>query len=167
MSLNRRLHGWVGWSVLALVLVALLTIGTTRDSGPTTQQDRVDSISKRLACPTCDGESIYESRAPAAEAIRQDIARRVNAGVQSDDEIVTAIDSVQPTSILLLPKASGFDALIWVMPIAVLILAVAGLAVAFRRWRREIDTMPTDEDRELVAAAMHAEFGGDDDDGGR
>ncbi len=164
-DLNRRLKGWVGWSVLALVLVALLTIGVTRDSGPTTPQDRIDSISKQLACPTCDGESIYESRAPAAESIRQEIARRVSEGIQSDDQIIAAIDSVQPTSIILTPKSSGFEALVWVLPIAVLILALAGLAVAFRRWHRETGAAPTDEDRELVAAALRCEFG--DDDGGR
>ena len=164
-DLNRRLKGWVGWSVLALVLVALLTIGVTRGSGPNTPQDRIDSISKQLACPTCDGESIYESRAPAAESIRQEIARRVNEGIRSDEEIIAAIDSVQPTSIILTPKSSGFEALVWVLPIAVLILALAGLAVAFRRWRGEIDTVPTDEDRELVAAALRSEFGPDSDEG--
>jgi len=162
-TLNRRVKGWVGWSVLALVLVGLLTIGVTRDSGPATAQDRIDSISKRLACPTCDGESIYESRAPAAESIRQEIARRVSQGVENDDQIITAIDSVQPTSIVLTPKSSGFEALVWVMPIAVLVLAIAGLAVAFRRWRRQIESEPTDEDRELVAAALRSEYGPDGD----
>lgn len=164
-ALNRRAKGWIGWSVLALALVALLAIGTTRDSGPTTPQDRIDSISKRLACPVCDGESIYESRAPAAESIRKDIKRRVNEGVESDDEIIEAIDSVQQTSIILTPKSSGFEALVWVLPIAVLVLAVAGLAVAFRRWRRQIEAAPSDDDRELVAAALRSELG--DDDGGR
>jgi cytochrome c-type biogenesis protein CcmH len=155
------LKRWPGWAALVLVLVALLTIGVTRDGGPRTQQDRVDSISKRLACPTCDGESVYESRAPISESIRNDIARQVAEGVASDEEIIESINAAQPTSIILTPKSSGIEALIWVLPVTLLLMALAGLAVAFRRWHREIDDAPTDEDRELVAAALQREWGPD------
>jgi cytochrome c-type biogenesis protein CcmH/NrfF len=47
-----------------------------------------------------------------------------------------------------------------VLPVVVLVAAVAGLAVAFRKWQREPVLVPSDEDRELVAAALadeHAE----------
>jgi cytochrome c-type biogenesis protein CcmH len=155
------LKRWPGWAALVLVLVALLTIGVTRDGGPRTQQDRVDSISKRLACPTCDGESVYESRAPISESIRNDIARQVAEGVASDEEIIESINAAQPTSIILTPKSSGIEALIWVLPVTLLLMAMAGLAVAFRKWRHEIDDAPTDEDRELVAAALQREWGPD------
>lgn len=155
------LKRWPGWAALVLVLVALLAIGVTRDSGPRTQQDRVDSISKRLACPECDGESIYESRSTAAEAIRTDIARQVAVGVASDEEIIESINDAQPTSIILTPKSSGFEALVWVLPVALVLMAFAALAVAFRRWHRETDDAPTDEDRELVAAALQREWAPD------
>jgi cytochrome c-type biogenesis protein CcmH/NrfF len=61
--------------------------------------------------------------------------------------------------VLLVPKASGFDALVWVLPVAALVCAAAGLAVTFRRWKREADddVDPTDDDRELVAAALRSE----------
>jgi len=158
---TRALKRWPGWALLAVVLVGLLAIGATRDSGPSTPQDRIDSISKRLACPTCDGESVYESRASAAEAIRLEIARQVAAGNASDSEIIARIDAVQPTSILLLPKSSGFDALVWAIPATVLVLAIVGLVLAFRRWRRTLDTVPTDEDRELVESALRGEWSAD------
>ncbi len=47
----------------------------------------------------------------------------------------------------------------WALPVAALICAVAGLAVTFRRWRREAaaERDPTDEDRALVAAALASE----------
>ena len=58
-----------------------------------------------------------------------------------------------------MPRASGFEALAWALPAAALVCAVAGLAVTFRRWRREAADVhdPTDEDRELVAAALASE----------
>lgn len=158
----KALKRWPGWAALVLVLVALLTIGVTRDSGPRTQQDRIDSISKRLACPVCDGESIYESRSPAAETIRKEVARQVADGVASDGEIIDAIDDVYPEPLRLTPESSGFQALVWVLPVTLLLMALAGLAVAFRKWRRDIDDAPTDEDRELVAAALQREWGPDE-----
>ena len=47
------------WLLLCLSAVALLAFGSTRDSGPRTQADRIDAITKVLACPTCSGESVY------------------------------------------------------------------------------------------------------------
>jgi hypothetical protein len=38
--------------------------------------------------------------------------------------------------------------------VGVFVCAVAGLVVAFRRWRRAADTVPTDADRALVDAAL-------------
>jgi cytochrome c-type biogenesis protein CcmH len=158
---TNALKRWPGWAALVLVLVALLTIGVTRDGGPRTQQDRVDSISKRLACPQCAGESVYESRATSAEAIRVEVARQVALGVDSDQEIIESIDDAYAQPLQLTPQSSGFEALIWVLPVTLLLMAFAGLAVVFRKWRHEGEAAATDEDRELVAAALQREWGPD------
>ena len=79
----KKLKSWPVWMLMGILTVALLAIGITRDSGPLTQSDRIDSISKRIACPTCDGESIFVSRATAADAIRRQVARDVAAGSRS------------------------------------------------------------------------------------
>ena len=62
----KKLKSWPVWMLMGVIVVALLAVGATKDSGPRTQGDRIDAISKRLACPTCDGESVYVSRASAA-----------------------------------------------------------------------------------------------------
>src|SRR5690606_14928549 len=110
-----------------------------------------------LACPTCDGESVFESQASSSRNLRNQITSRVNAGTQSDDEIVAFIEDRFGARVLLVPKATGLDALVWALPAAAFVCAVAGLAVAFVRWRARPDTLPTDADRELVAAAMEAD----------
>ncbi len=80
-----------------------------------------------------------------------------------------------------MPKATGFDALVWVLPAVAFICGLAALVVVFRRWKREAGEMrdPTDDDRALVAAALSAEEraersdgrtdfrAGDDEDTGR
>jgi cytochrome c-type biogenesis protein CcmH len=158
-SWNRRAKGWFGWAVVLVAVVGLLAVGTTRDSGPQTRGDRIDTIGKRLACPTCDGESVYVSRAPAAVAIRNEITRQVDEGLRSDDEIVAYIERGFGGQVLLVPRATGFDALVWALPVALGVCAVAGLAVTFRRWRLEARAVgaPTDEDRALVERALAGE----------
>ena len=146
----KKLKSWPVWMLMGFIVVALLAIGSTRDSGPMTQGDRIDSITKHIACPTCDGESVYVSRATAAENIRKQVARDVAAGELSDDEIVASIARTFKAQVLLVPRATGFDSLVWVLPIAVLICAVAGLWVAFRRWREQNVLDATDEDVALV-----------------
>jgi cytochrome c-type biogenesis protein CcmH len=146
----KNLKSWPMWMLMGIVTVSLLAVGTTRDTGPLTQGDRIDAITKRVACPTCDGESVFVSRASAAEAIRKQVAREVAAGEKSDTEIIGSISDSFNAQILLVPRATGLDSLVWVLPIAVLVCAVAGLAMAFRKWRRQNTAGATGEDFALV-----------------
>jgi len=125
------------WALAAVIAVAFLVVGSTRTGEPRTQQDRIDAISKRLACPTCQGESIYVSRAPAAESVRAEIARQVASAQRTDDEIIAYIENRFGSSVLLVPRSDGLDALIWILPVSLGILGVGGLCLLFVRWRRE------------------------------
>lgn len=149
----KRLKSRLSWSLMAAIAVVLLAFGATRSSGPSTQEERIDSISKRLACPTCNGESIYVSRAPAAESIRNEIARQVAAGQRADDEIVAYIESRFPGS-LLLPPAEGVDSLVWILPVVALVCGFGGLVVVFRKWQREGAVRADPDDAGIVAAAL-------------
>jgi cytochrome c-type biogenesis protein CcmH len=157
----RHAKRWPGWLALAVVAVVLLAVGANQDNTPTTREERIEAISKRLACPICDGESVFESRNNASVAIRNEIAAQVDGGVRSDEEIITFIEQRYGSRVLLVPRATGLDALVWALPVAAFVCATAGLTVAFRRWKRAGDTVPTDEDRVLVATALRDERVGD------
>ena len=150
----KTLKSWPVWMAMGILVVALLAVGSTRSDGPRTQEDRIDSISRRIACPTCDGESVFVSQASASQAIRNEIARHVAEGLQSDEEFVGFIEQRFGGQVLLVPKATGLDALVWALPVAVFVCSVAGLAVAFRRWRKQQGGEATDEDRAIVAALL-------------
>jgi cytochrome c-type biogenesis protein CcmH len=156
ISVGRRLKGWPGWVLLLFVVVGFLAVGSTRDRGEQTPDDRIASITKRIACPVCSGESVFESRNTASENIRNAVEERVEAGQLSDNEIIAYVQSRQGASLLLVPENSGFDALVWALPAAAGVCAIGGLIVAFRRWRdAELRTPdPTDADRALVAEAL-------------
>lgn len=162
-SLNRSLKGWPAWIVLVFAVVGLLAFGATRDTGPRTPDERIESIAKRLACPVCQGESVYESRNPASNQIREAIKQGVAEGDRADDEIIAEITAVYEGEELLVPTASGVEALAWALPATAFVIAVVGLGIAFRRWRAASAALgrATDDDYELVAAAM-AERADDD-----
>ncbi len=159
MSASSRIKRWPGWVLLVFVVVGFLAVGSTRDRGEQTPDDRIASITQRIACPVCDGESVFESRNTASENIRNAVEERVKAGQMSDDEIISFVQSRQDASLLLVPKNSGFDALVWALPAVAAACAIAGLAVAFRRWRDDERRTPdpTDADRQLVADALSAD----------
>ncbi|HEX2784596.1 MAG TPA: cytochrome c-type biogenesis protein CcmH [Ilumatobacteraceae bacterium] len=155
--MRQSLKRWPSWVLLVLVVAGLLAVGTTRDSGPRSPKERVEDISKRLACPICDGETVFESRNADSEAIRVEIARQVDTGTVSDDQIINFIAQRFGSKVLLVPRATGIDALVWALPAAAFVCAVVGLGVAFRRWKSAADTIPDDADRRLVADALAEE----------
>jgi cytochrome c-type biogenesis protein CcmH len=156
MTWNRTLKRWPTWVLLVLVVVGFLAVGATRSNGPSTPEERAEQLQKRVACPTCSGESVFESRATASENIKDRIRTLVDQGQQTDDQIISEIERSYGGRVLLVPKASGLDALVWVLPVAALVCALAGLGMTFRRWRREAaaEQDPTADDRELVASAL-------------
>ena len=154
MSASKKLNNKYSWVFMAAIASALLIFGGLRDSGPRSQQDRIDAITMRLACPTCQGESVYVSRASAAEAIRAEVARQVGSGLRTDDETIAFIEQRFGSEVLLLPRSSGVDSLVWALPIAALVAGAAALGIVFRKWRTTDDGDPSAEDSALVDAAL-------------
>lgn len=158
---NTRLKRWPSWLVLVFVAVVLVIVGAAADRGVRTPGERADALEQRLACPVCDGESIFESRNQAAVNLRNEITALVNEGRLSDDEIIARIEARSNDSLLLVPQSSGIDVLVWALPVGAFVAGGAGLFVAFRRWKAASVTGddPTDDDRALVAAALQESSG--------
>jgi cytochrome c-type biogenesis protein CcmH len=150
----RRVKGWPGWAMVAVAVIALLAVGATRERGVRTPEERVEAISRRLACPICDGESVFESRNNASASIRQEIRAQVGSGLRSDDDIISFVEQRYSASVLLVPRATGIDALVWALPVAAFVCAVAGLAFTFRRWKLATHDVPSDDDRSRVDRAL-------------
>ena len=106
---------------------------------------------------------MFESQNNASEALRNQIGQLVADNSLDDAEIIAFIETRYGADVLLVPKASGFDALVWVLPAVAFVCGLAALVVVFRRWKREAGEMrdPTEEDRALVDAAMKAALADD------
>lgn len=142
------------WLAMFLLAGVLLVFGANRGGGPKTQQERIDSLTSNLACPTCSGESVFESRAVAAEAIRSEVARQVAAGLRTDEEILGFIEQRFGGQVLLVPRADGLDSLVWALPVAVAVFSLFMLFSAFAKWRDNRPYAPSNDDELIVARAL-------------
>lgn len=120
------------WLALAAVVAVALVIGVT-DRDPATADERARRIGDSVMCPACNGETVTGSQAPVAVNIRRQIQSRVADG-QTDQEIRDSLAASYGDRVILNPPRSGIAGLVWVLPVAALVAAVAGLVVAFRRW---------------------------------
>jgi cytochrome c-type biogenesis protein CcmH/NrfF len=142
-----------GWIALAAVVVVALVVGLSGRPGSATPAERAHRLAESIQCPTCSGQSVADSDATASRFIRDLIEQRIADGA-SDDKIRSELADSYGDSILLTPERSGLVGLVWVLPVAVLVAALGGIALAFRRWRGRAVVSASDADRELVERAL-------------
>ncbi len=148
MSARTRTLAWVAIVAAALSLLAVAVLDT---GGVETDAERVQRLSESYACPECRGQSVADSNAAVAATIRQFISDSVTAGA-SDREIRDQLIASYQARVLLNPPADGFAALIWILPVVLVVVGAAGIGAAMTR-NRSVDRAVTDEDRELLVRA--------------
>jgi len=140
----RRVAPWV-----ALAAVVIVTLGIVVTGGHhATHAERAHRLASEMKCPVCQGLSVADSESETSKEIAADIRRRVDAG--QSDATIRAYYAAKFPGILLRPRNGGFDGLVWAIPIAVILVAAGGLAIALVRWRRAPRLSATDADRALV-----------------
>ena len=147
--MSRRLS----WGLLAVVLVGALASGARDDSGPVTEDQRVERITSVVRCPTCQGLSVAQSDAPAARSIDDEVRRRVQAG-ESDRQIKDYLVSRYGQDIILQPEAEGVGLLVWALPLLGGAAAIAGLVVVLRGRRIRPGRKVSAADQALVQEAL-------------
>ena len=150
--MSERARTWGPWAVLGVLLVIALVVVVTRSQPSDSPTARANRLAQELRCPTCESEAVANSQAPAAVAIRADIRRRIAAG-ESDGEIRAAVVQSYTQYVLLLPDGRGIGLVVWVVPLVVLFVGAAGLALALRRWSRQPRLAASAADEDLVARA--------------
>ncbi|MEX2177203.1 MAG: cytochrome c-type biogenesis protein [Gemmatimonadaceae bacterium] len=131
-------------SLVALMVVALCAAWPARaqDAGTrpasTSTADsaleaRTAAIAATLRCPVCQGEAIQDSPAELAQQMRAVVRDRLRAG-ETPDEIKAYFVSKYGEWILLEPRMTGLNILLYVFPVALISGGLALVAVLVRRW---------------------------------
>jgi cytochrome c-type biogenesis protein CcmH len=94
------------------------------------QEARALALMENLRCIQCQGQSIHDSDAPIAEAMRHEVRSRVAKG-QSDAEIEGWLIERYGDWVSFAPPASGSGLMLWLAP---LLLLAAGLWLARGRF---------------------------------
>ncbi|QMU57685.1 MAG: cytochrome C biogenesis protein CcdA [Boseongicola sp.] len=117
-------------------------------------EERARDLSKGLRCLVCRNESIDESNAELARDLRLLVRERLLAG-DTDDEAIGFIVARYGEYVLLNPRATGVNLLLWGAGPLMLLFAGA-VAVAYVRKRRtgteEIEL--SSEEKERLAALI-------------
>lgn len=118
-------------------------------------EERARELSKELRCLVCRNESIDESNAELARDLRILLRERI-AGGDSDDEAVDYLVSRFGEYVLLNPKATGANLILWIAG-PVLFLFALGVAFGYLRGRRPdaaVDGL-SDAEKERLAQLLN------------
>jgi cytochrome c-type biogenesis protein CcmH len=133
MASVRSRSPWIPIGVFSLILVGALIVGRGRPDN--TNAARAKSIATGVKCMVCQGMSVDQSKAASARLIYAEIERQVQDG-RTDSDIRGYLVGRFGKELLLVPESSGAGSVVWIAPVVLTVLAFAGLALVFRRWRK-------------------------------
>jgi cytochrome c-type biogenesis protein CcmH len=96
---------------------------------------RARELSRELRCMVCQNQSIDDSDAPLARDLRLLVRERLKAG-DSDRQVLDFLTARYGQFVLLKPRLAWDTAVLWLAPLAVLLLGGLGLLSLLRRPNR-------------------------------
>ena len=129
--------------VLALASPAALAVQPDEMLSDAALETRARTLSKELRCMVCQNQSIDDSDAPLARDLRILVRERLQAG-DSDRQVIDFLVARYGEFVLLKPRFSAHTALLWLGPVAVLLVGAFGLFLIARRGRVDSDAAGTD-----------------------
>lgn len=94
---------------------------------------QVRKLAKELRCPTCQALSIYDSPSELAREMKGQIRARLQEGMTPEEVRASFVDAYGEW-VLLSPEPSGFNLLIYVLPVLVLLIGAGIVLIGMRRW---------------------------------
>jgi cytochrome c-type biogenesis protein CcmH len=124
-------------AIAALIAVAILapfTLGAGALAAAPCPRTSLPDVEKEVMCPVC-GLPLNVSESPQADRERVFI-RALIARCETKGQIKQALVDQFGPSVLALPRSGGFDTVVYVVPIAVVVALAGIVALLLPRWRR-------------------------------
>ncbi|MGK2962339.1 MAG: cytochrome c-type biogenesis protein [Gemmatimonadaceae bacterium] len=96
---------------------------------------RTTAVARTLRCPVCQGESIQDSPSELAQQMRAVVRERLRAG-ESPEEIKAYFASRYGEWILLEPRMTGLNILLYILPVVLVLGGLALVVMLVRRWTK-------------------------------
>ncbi len=90
-------------------------------------------VAAQLRCPVCQGLSIQDSPSELSQQMRNLVKEQLASG-KSPEQVKAYFVSKYGEWILLEPKARGFNLLIYVLPVMLVLGGIGAIVFAVRRW---------------------------------
>ncbi|MEO1151076.1 MAG: cytochrome c-type biogenesis protein [Pseudomonadota bacterium] len=101
---------------------------------------RAQALTRQLRCPTCVSQSVDSSNVGVSRDLQLLVRDRIVAG-ETDQEILDYVASRYGDFVLLKPRASGLNRILWLAPLAVFVIAL-GTLLATRRQKPAVEIAP-------------------------
>jgi cytochrome c-type biogenesis protein CcmH len=111
---------------------------------------RARALSKTLRCMVCQNQSIDDSDAPLAHDLRVLVRERLQAG-DSDAQVRDFLVARYGEFVLLEPRLRPGTALLWAVPILVLVLGGTAVFFGFKRRQASIPVDLSPEEKRRLA----------------
>jgi cytochrome c-type biogenesis protein CcmH len=140
-------------SLVALAAVALMASASEPSErlADHAQEARARELFKEVRCLVCQNESIDDSEAQLAGDLRRIVREQVKAG-RGDAEIRTFLVQRYGEFVLLKPRFSAGNAVLWLAPLGV--LSVGGLLMFGLLRRRDTGETELSQDEEVRLARL-------------
>jgi cytochrome c-type biogenesis protein CcmH len=148
-------RAWLAAFALALMLAQAQAATSPDEILPDpVLEERARGLAKQLRCLVCQNQSIDDSDAELAQDLRALVREQLQAG-KSDEEILAFLTARYGDFVLLNPPVKPATWGLWFGPLALLLVAGAGVVVYLRR-RAPQDTAPplSAEERARLDALM-------------
>ena len=129
---------------MRVTLIALLaTLALVAPAGAQAPRASLPDIEDEVMCVEC-GTVLSVSSSPVALQERTFIREQIAAG-KDKEQIKAALVEEYGEGVLAEPGREGFNATLWIVPIVLVLLAVAGIGIAIKRWRDKAADEPVAE----------------------
>ena len=150
-------------TVLSLILFVTPALAIQPDEilKDTVLEERARVISKELRCLVCQNQSIDDSDAPLARDLRVLVRERLQAG-ESNEKVINFVVDRYGDFVLLRPPVKASTLVLWLSPVAALIVGIFLLFTWFRKQKQFVPVQAkplSDEEKKKLQVAFKGDEG--------
>lgn len=140
MNLRGRIATWCFVLVVLALAVSMFWSAGARaadqaSSLTPTQEALAVDLEGKLIAPCCWVQTVAQHQSDAAEQVKAQIRMLVAQG-KGEDEVLDTFVTQYGDKILASPRARGFNAIVYVLPLFLFLAAATAVLVLVVRWRR-------------------------------